>query len=86
MKILHLYLIYLTFKREFSDKIFRLQSSRNKTLELVKSLNAEDMMVQANDYVSPIKWHLAHTTWFFEKFVLKKKKYKIFSKSFDFSF
>jgi hypothetical protein len=47
---------------------------RNKTLELVKSLNAEDMMVQANDYVSPIKWHLAHTTWFFEKFVLKKKK------------
>ena len=60
---------------------------RNKTLELVKSLNAEDMMVQANDYVSPIKWHLAHTTWFFEKFVLKKKKkYKSFSKSFDFLF
>ena len=45
------------------------------------------MVIQTEPFVSPIKWHLAHTTWFFENFILKKiKKYKVFDKSFDFIF
>ncbi len=61
--------------------------TRKKTLNLVKNLNSEDMVIQTESFVSPIKWHLAHTTWFFENFILKKiKKYKIFDKSFDFIF
>ena len=61
--------------------------TRGKTLNLVKSLSSEDMVLQTETFVSPIKWHLAHTTWFFENFILKKiKKYKVFDKSFDFIF
>ena len=46
--------------------------TRGKTLNLVKSLSSEDMVLQTEPFVSPIKWHLAHTTWFFENFILKK--------------
>lgn len=44
---------------------------RGATSALVKGLSAEDQMVQSCPEASPIKWHQAHTTWFFETFVLK---------------
>ena len=60
---------------------------RKQTLKLVKGLSSEDMVIQTDSFVSPIKWHLAHTTWFFEHFILKNfRKYKIFDKSFDYIF
>ena len=60
---------------------------RKQTLKLVKGLSSEDMVIQTDSFVSPIKWHLAHTTWFFENFILKNfKKYKLFDKSFDYIF
>ena len=60
---------------------------RKKTSELISKLEPEDMIVQSNDFVSPIKWHLGHTTWFFENFILlKRKKYKKFDKSFNYIF
>ncbi|MEO2062732.1 MAG: ergothioneine biosynthesis protein EgtB [Christiangramia sp.] len=41
--------------------------------ELICSfLKTEDYVVQPVEYVSPPKWHLGHTTWFFEEFILKK--------------
>lgn len=43
---------------------------RAQTLRLIEGLGPEDCMVQAMPDVSPPKWHLAHTTWFFETFVL----------------
>jgi ergothioneine biosynthesis protein EgtB len=43
---------------------------RERTLELSSGLAPEDMVVQSMPDVSPAKWHLAHTTWFFEHFVL----------------
>ena len=62
-------------------------STRKRTINLVKNLSSEDMVIQTEPFVSPIKWHLAHTTWFFENFILKKiKKYKVFDKSFDYIF
>ena len=45
-------------------------SVRQQSLELCRPLTAEDMMVQSCEEASPAKWHLAHTTWFFETFIL----------------
>ena len=45
---------------------------RNFSTELSADLAPEDCVVQSMPDVSPTKWHLAHTTWFFETFILKK--------------
>jgi ergothioneine biosynthesis protein EgtB len=45
---------------------------RNFTNSLCVDLEPEDCVVQSMPDVSPTKWHLAHTTWFFETFILKK--------------
>ncbi|MCP5089884.1 MAG: hypothetical protein GY949_03070 [Gammaproteobacteria bacterium] len=46
------------------------QSVRDTTLSLIADLQAEDTVVQTMPDVSPTKWHLAHVTWFFERFVV----------------
>ena len=48
----------------------RFAQVRRRTLELCDGLSAEDMQLQSMPDASPGKWHLAHTTWFFEQFVL----------------
>jgi ergothioneine biosynthesis protein EgtB len=48
----------------------RYASVRARSVALATPLSAEDAMVQSMDDASPAKWHLAHTTWFFERFVL----------------
>ena len=48
----------------------RFHAARRRTLALCEPLTAEDMMVQSTPEASPAKWHLAHTAWFFESFVL----------------
>jgi ergothioneine biosynthesis protein EgtB len=48
----------------------RLQEVRVRTESLCKPLEIEDYVIQSCESVSPPKWHLAHTTWFFETFIL----------------
>ena len=49
----------------------KFQQVRATTEALVSELRAEDTVVQSMPDVSPTKWHLAHVTWFFERFVLE---------------
>lgn len=66
----------------------RFISARNHTLRLIQPLAPEDMVIQTDSYVSPSKWHLGHTTWFFEKFILIPffKNYKKVDKTYDYIF
>ncbi|REK37965.1 MAG: ergothioneine biosynthesis protein EgtB [Planctomycetota bacterium] len=48
----------------------RYLATRAFTARLCESLEAEDCVIQSMRDVSPTRWHLAHTTWFFEEFAL----------------
>jgi ergothioneine biosynthesis protein EgtB len=47
------------------------KSVRSVTQSLASNLSAEDQMVRSCPEASPVKWHQAHTTWFFETFILR---------------
>ncbi|MBQ4915355.1 ergothioneine biosynthesis protein EgtB [Maribacter sp. MMG018] len=61
---------------------------REQTVAFCSHLHIEDYAVQAVKFASPAKWHLAHTTWFFETFILKQfvPGYKEFDSNFNFLF
>lgn len=64
------------------------RDTRKQSLSLCATLEFEDYVVQSMSDASPIKWHLAHTTWFFEHFVLKAfhTKYRVFDPKFEYLF
>ncbi len=53
-----------------AELVERFRAVRRATEQLSEPLGAEDQAVQSMPDVSPTKWHRAHTTWFFEEFVL----------------
>jgi ergothioneine biosynthesis protein EgtB len=61
---------------------------RQATLDLVAPLSAEDCAIQSMPDASPAKWHLAHTTWFFETFVLQPHvpEYRVFDAAYGYLF
>lgn len=76
-------------KDDYERKIIKqFRSTRQQTIELCEPLNKEDFTIQSMPDVSPPKWHLAHTTWFFEAFLLCKfsSTYKVFNKAYDYLF
>jgi ergothioneine biosynthesis protein EgtB len=65
----------------------RFRSVRSQTLALCRNLRPEDTVVQSMPDASPTKWHLAHTTWFFETFILgRDPAYRPVNPAWDFLF
>ena len=66
----------------------RWRQVRERTEELAASLSAEDQCIQSMPDASPAKWHRAHTTWFFEQFVLLPHSpgYRAFDPAFAYLF
>ena len=71
-----------------TDLAVRFKTTRQRTLVLCETLTAEDMMVQSCPEASPVKWHLAHTAWFFESFILREflPGYRLFNPDFAWLF
>ena len=61
---------------------------RQTSVALAAPLSAEDCAIQSMADASPVKWHLAHTTWFFETFVLVPHVpgYRLFDPAFGYLF
>jgi len=56
---------------KFEDLVSAYRTVRKFSKKLCQRLQPEDCVVQTIPEVSPTKWHLAHTSWFFETFILK---------------
>jgi len=69
------------------DLLRKFQAIRERTEEICRPLEKEDFVVQPITDVSPPKWHLAHTTWFFETFILAKySHYQVFNSAYSYLF
>ena len=66
----------------------RYRRTREQSLALIAELQPEDTVVQSMPDVSPSKWHLAHVTWFFERFVLEPnvRNYSRFDEQYHYLF
>lgn len=80
------------FAREYYSRleaiVNRFQSVRLTTEQLCRPLVHEDYILSVTADTSPPKWHLAHTTWFFENFILKRlnRSYEPYRNEFNFLF
>jgi ergothioneine biosynthesis protein EgtB len=66
----------------------RFEAVRRESEALASRLTPEDQSIQSMPDVSPTKWHLAHTTWFFETFILTgfDSAYRVFDPAFHYLF
>jgi ergothioneine biosynthesis protein EgtB len=63
------------------------KSTRKKTLDIVSTLEIEDYVIQTAPFMSPPRWHIGHTSWFFEMLLKEyKPNYKIYSEDYLFYF
>ncbi len=60
------------------------KTTRNRTLELVKTLEKDDFIVQTAFFMSPPKWHIGHVSWIYEVIMSKiNSNYEFYSKEFS---
>jgi len=77
----------MTTVPEQQSKEFLLEQfneTRSRTLELVKTLEKDDFVIQTAFYMSPPKWHIGHVSWIYEAILSKiDKNYEFYSKEFS---
>ncbi len=74
-------------RSDVGDLKARYESVRDRSLRLTRGLSAEDQALQSMADASPTKWHLAHTTWFWETFFLRDRAgYRLFDARFSYLF
>lgn len=73
---------------DLAQLLQQFNNTRQYSIELCQNLNDEDLQAQSMLDASPLKWHLAHTSWAFETFVLKPflPGYEAFDPSFEYLF
>jgi ergothioneine biosynthesis protein EgtB len=71
-----------------SERLESYLAVRQQTEEICRPLEVEDYVIQSMPDVSPAKWHLGHTTWFFETFLLQKyyPQYKPYKEPYNYLF
>src|SRR5215469_13920334 len=73
-----------TFASPEPQLLRQYRQTRRLTEIIAEPLSAEDRSVQSMPDASPTKWHLAHTTWFFERMILERSRgYEAFDARYD---
>jgi hypothetical protein len=63
------------------------QQVRARTMEIVAPLEIEDYVIQTAEFMSPPRWHIGHTSWFFETVLQAHRPgYRVYSDEFLFYF
>ena len=71
-------------EQKFASLLDSFHETRLRTLELVKTLEKDDFVVQTAYYMSPPKWHLGHVSWLYEVILSKlTQNYEFYSKEFS---
>lgn len=81
-------LIRIRILRNMNALLENFIKTRKRTVQICEPLTVEDYIPQPVPFASPPKWHLAHTTWFFEEMILKKhfEGYEEYHSDFGFLF
>lgn len=75
----------MTSNQELDKSLLKqFQETRKRTLELVKTLEKDDFVVQTAFFMSPPKWHIGHVSWIYEAIISKiDKNYEFYSKEYS---
>src|SRR5438477_9996520 len=77
----------LTKSRETESIVDLYHQVRARTLEIVAPLEIEDYVIQTAEFMSPPRWHIGHTSWFFETVLqMFQPGYRTYSEDFLFYF
>lgn len=78
----------MSYVFDSNQLLSKFTETRDHSLFICQPLKTEDFVVQTFENVSPPKWHLGHTSWFFEVFILQQfsSNYKLFNQHFPYIF
>src|SRR6267142_2666428 len=75
------------FSKETGSIVDLYKTVRARTMRIVSPLEIEDYVIQTADFMSPPRWHIGHTSWFFETLLQAHKPgYRVYSKDYLFYF